>query len=413
MSPIVVAAEVLPGPGGFVLIGLGAFVLPLIARSIRVPGVVLEILYGLVLGPEVLDWISSSSSDASFIQILAELGLLLLMFLAGFEVDFSRLERQGAGPLLAGFSVFAATVVAAWFGLELLSPVSTDQHVFLTLLISAASLGIVIPALRGTGRTGTTLGQLTIVTAVQAEFLSAAAIVVFGVWYTEGFGISLLGVPALFAIIVVSLFVLRRLAWWFPERFERLFARNDPDEIGIRSSLALLLVFVGITEALQIEPILGAFLAGAMFAYVFRETGELEARLNGLAYGFFIPVFFINVGVNFPLGELGDGSVLGKAVALIAIAVAVKLVPALILTIRGLSLREAVASGVLLSGQLSVIIALAEFGVELDLIDEGLEAGAILLVGVTAILSPIVFRLLAPPVDVDPAPGSESGGPGP
>lgn len=381
------------------LIGLGAFTLPLVARRIGVPAIVLEIIYGLLLGPEVLDWISAASTDARFIQILAELGLFLLMFLAGFEIDFEGLERQGPGPVLTGLVMFGLIVAAAWFGFGLLDLDSTDQRIFLTLLTSAASLGIVIPALRETRRTGTRLGQLTIVIGVEAEFLSAAAIVAFGVWFQEGFGLGLLAVPALFGIMAVALFVLRRVSWWYPERFQRLFATEDPDELGIRATLALLFVFVGLTQALRIEPILGAFMAGALFAYVFRETGELEARLTGIAYGFFIPVFFINVGVNFPLGELGDTSVLGKALLLIAVAIAIKVIPALLLALRGFSLREALASGVLLAGQLSVIIALAGFGVELGLIDEGLEAGAILLVGVTAIGSPILFRLLAPPLE--------------
>jgi Kef-type K+ transport system membrane component KefB len=390
------AAPFLPGAGGFVLIGIGAFTLPLAARRIGLPAVVLEILYGLLLGPEVLDWISSASSDARFIEILAELGLFLLMFLAGFEVDFERLERQGPGPVLTGLAIFGVILGAAWFGFGLIDPESTDQRIFLTLLTSAASLGIVVPALRATGRSRTRLGQLTIVIAVEAEFLSAAAIVGFGVWVQEGFGPGLLSIPALFVIMAVSLFVLRRLSWWYPERFERLFASHDPDELGIRATLALLFVFIGIAEALKIEPILGAFMAGALFAYVFRDTGDLEARLSGIAYGFFIPVFFINVGVNFPLGELGDGSVLGKALALIGIAIAIKLVPAMLLMLRKFTFREALSSGVLLAGQLSVIIALAEFGVQIGVIDEGLEAGAILLVGVTAIASPIVFRFLAP-----------------
>jgi Kef-type K+ transport system membrane component KefB len=397
------AAPLLPGAGGFVLIGVGAFALPLLARRIKVPAIVLEILYGLLLGPELLDLISASSSDARFIEILAELGLLLLMFLAGFEIDFERLEQQGPGPVLTGLGVFAGILVAAWFGFGLLEPVSTDQRIFLTLLTSAASLGIVIPALRDTGRSGTRLGQLTIVIGVEAEFLSAAAIVAFGVWFREGFGPGLLAVPALFAVLAVALVVLRRLSWWYPERFERLFSSHDPDELGIRATLALLFVFVGIAVALRIEPILGAFMAGALFAYVFRDTAQLETRLGGVAFGFFIPIFFINVGVNFPLGELADGSVLGKALALIGVAIAIKLVPSLLLVLRGFTLREALASGVLLAGQLSVIIALAEFGVQLGLIDEGLEAGAILLVGVTAVLSPIVFRLLAPPLETEEA----------
>jgi len=208
--------------------------------------------------------------------------------------------------------------------------------------------------------------------------------------------------------MLTVLAVLRRLAWWRPERFERLFAESDPDEMGIRASLALLFVFVGLSLALGVEPILGAFLAGLVFAYVFRNIGHLESRLSGFAYGFFIPVFFINVGIGFPVARLGEPGVLTRALSLIGIAVIVKLVPSLLLVLRGLSIRESLGSGVLLAGQLSVIIALAEFGVELGVLDAGLEAGAILLVGVTAIMSPIVFRWLSPPLEeaTEPADGT-------
>ena len=84
------------------MIGIGAFTLPMVARRFGLPAVVLEILFGLLLGPEVLNIIQASSADNEFIVLLAELGLFLLMFLAGFEVDFERLERQGSGPIHHG-----------------------------------------------------------------------------------------------------------------------------------------------------------------------------------------------------------------------------------------------------------------------------------------------------------------------
>jgi Kef-type K+ transport system membrane component KefB len=395
---VVLASEVLPGAAPILLIGLGAFALPLVAGRLKLPAVVLELVFGLLIGPVFLI-VETGSTDAEFIELLAELGLLLLMFLAGFEIDFERLERQGAGPLITGGGLFAAFLFAAWFGFGLLGPESTNQRVFLTLLTSAASLGIVIPALRTTGRSGTRQGQLTIVTAIIAEFGSATAIVFFGVVVASGGGWRLLSVPALFIAMAAVLAVLHRVAWWYPERFERLFAQDDPDEMGIRASLALLFIFVGLSLALGVEPILGAFLAGALFAYVFRNIEELETRLAGFSYGFFIPVFFINVGIGFPLSQLSEPGVLGRALGLIAIAIAIKLGPALLLAVRGLSIRESLGAGVLLAGQLSVIIALAEFGVELGVLDEGLEAGAILLVGVTAILSPILFRWVSPPLE--------------
>lgn len=404
MIDTAILGSVLPSAAPIILIGIGAFTLPLIANRLNLPAVVLELVFGLIIGP-ILLVVQTGTPDAEFVELLAELGLLLLMFLAGFEIDFERLEKQGPGPLITGSALFGLMLAAGWFGFGLLNPSSTNERIFLTLLMSAASLGIVIPALRSTGRSGSKQGQLTIVTAIIAEFGSATAIVFFGVIVASGGGWRLLSVPVLFAVMAAVLFVMRRAAWWYPERFERLFAHDDPDELGIRASLALLFVFVGISLALGVEAILGAFLAGALFAYVFRNIEELEARLSGFSYGFFIPVFFINVGIGFPLEQLGEPGVLTRAIALIGIAVAIKVLPALLLTLRGLSVPESLGSGVLLAGQLSVIIALAEFGVELGVLDEGLEAGAILLVGVTAIFSPIVFRWLSPPLETqEPAP---------
>lgn len=392
------AAEVLPGALTFVVIGVGAFLLPLIARRIRVPAVVLEILYGLLIGPAALGIIGSETVAEGFLLVLAELGLLLLMFLAGFEIDFARLEREGSRPIVFGLIFYGLIVAVAWVGFGFVGLESVEQQVFMTLLVSAAALGVIVPVLRSGNRVSTRQGQAIIVIGVLAEFLAATGIVVFSVWIRDGFGLTLLAVPLFLVIGVIALVAMRRLAWWYPERAEQLFTGHDPDEMGIRASLALLFVFVGLSLALGIDPILGAFFAGAMFAYVFRNTGELETRLAGFAYGFFVPIFFIAVGVRFPVDALRDREVLALAFAVIVVAIAAKVLPSPLLMVRGLSLRDSLSSGVLLAGQLSVIIALAEVGVQIGVIDEGLEAGAILLVGVTAVLSPIVFRAMSPPL---------------
>jgi Kef-type K+ transport system membrane component KefB len=287
-------------------------------------------------------------------------------------------------------------VSLAWLGLGYVGLSSTNERVFLTLLVSAASVGIIVPALRAANRSASQQGQITLVIGILAEFLAATAIIVFAVWVKSGWGIELLAVPLFVSILLVALWLMRSLAWWYPERAERLFTGDDPDELGIRFSLALLFVFVGLALALGMDPILGAFMAGAMFAFVFRNSGDLEARLSGFSYGFLIPIFFISVGVQFPVDALSDTSVLVTALAIIAVAIGAKLVPAPLLMMRGLTLRDSLGAGVLLAGQLSVIIALAEVGIQIGVIDEGLAAGAVLLVGVTAILSPVLFRVLSP-----------------
>ena len=402
----VTAEAVLPDAITFIVIGFAAFLLPLFARVIRVPAVVLEILFGLIIGPQILGLIGSETASEGFVLVLAEIGLFLLMFLAGFEIDFTSLEREGRGPILFGLGFFASVVALAWLGLGFVDLASANERIYLTLLVSAASVGIIVPALRSANRTATLQGQITIVIGILSEFLAATGIIVFSVWYNTGWGIELLAVPVFVVVLVVSLWLVRSLAWWYPERAERLFTGQDPDELGIRFSLALLFVFIGVSLALGMDPILGAFMAGAIFAFVFRNPGDLEQRLSGFAYGFLIPIFFISVGIRFPLDALADTSVLVVAVSIIVVAISAKLIPAPLLMLRRLSLRESFGVGVLLAGQLSVIIALAEVGVQIGIISEGVSAGAVLVVGVTALLSPVVFKILSPPLGAKASSGS-------
>jgi Kef-type K+ transport system membrane component KefB len=394
------AEAILPSAVTFVVIGFAAFLLPLFARMIRVPAVVLEILFGLVIGPQVLGLIGSETASEGFVLVLAEIGLFLLMFLAGFEINFSSLEREGRGPILFGLGFYVVVVALSWLGLGFVELSSTSERLYLTLLVSASSVGIIVPALRSTRRTRTVQGQMAIVIGILAEFLAATGIIVFTVWFNTGWGIQLLAVPLFAIVLLVSLWVMRTLAWWYPERAERLFQGQDPDELGIRFSLALLFVFVGLSLSLGMDPILGAFMAGAIFAFVFRNPGDLEERLSGFAYGFLIPIFFISVGIRFPLDALADSSVLVAAITIIGVAIAAKLLPAPLLMLRRLPFRDAMGVGVLLAGQLSVIIALAEVGVQAEIISDGVAAGAVLIVGVTALLSPVVFKILSPPADI-------------
>ena len=299
--------------------------------------------------------------------------------------------------VLSGLALFGLFVGAGYVGVSLLDTSDLSSHLFLTLLLSAAALGLVVPTLRETRLTDSRLGQVVIIAGVFAEVLSLVGIVVLSVVEEAGgFGGRLLSIPLLLVVMLAVLVALRQAAWWYPERFEQLFRSDDPSEMGTRAALALLFIFVGLSALLDIEAILGAFLAGALFTFVFRQPGGLQEQLSGFSFGFFVPIFFINVGIEFPLDELSDPGVLGQALSLIAIAFVIKVVPSLALMARRFSLRESLAAGVLLAGQLSVIIALADLGLDLGLLSEGLRAGAIMLVAVSAIASPIGFRLLAP-----------------
>ncbi len=376
--------------GTVIIIAVAAFALPLVAGRMGPPAVVLEILFGILVGPSLLGLIHGSAG----MDYLAELGFLLLMFLSGFEIDFRRLERQGSSQILVGMLVFVLTMAAALQASRLLG-----LGPFVTLVLATTSVGIVVPTLRSARCTSTPLGQAILIAALLTDFLTLILATLFAMVRGQGIGWHLLNFPLLFLSFVMLLVALRRLAWWYPERFERLFDPEDPEEMGIRTCLFLMFVFVGISHLLDVEAILGAFLAGTCFGFVFRHRGQLERKMKGFSYGFLIPIFFIHVGVRFDVQSLMRPGVLGGALALLAAAAIVKIVAASALLLRGFSPRQVLAAGFLLSARLSLVIAVAEMGVRLGLLNRALEAQVVLLAVVSSIAAPTLFRAVMPPVE--------------
>jgi len=370
-----------------IVVALAAFILPLIAGRLRLPAVVLEILFGIAVGPSLLGLIHESEVMA----YLAELGFLLLMFLSGFEIDFGKLERQGPLQIFTGLGVFLLTLALAYQAAGFLG-----HGPFVTLILATTSVGLVVPTLRSTNRTSTSLGQAILISALIADLLTLIGATIYAMVVEGGMGWNLLRFPALFLGMAALLLFLKRLAWWYPEKVERMFVSDDPEEIGIRASLALMFVFVGLSHLLGVEAILGAFFAGAVFAMVFRHRGQLEQKLKGFSYGFLIPIFFIYVGVRFDVQALTQPGVLLGALALIGVAVGLKIFAASLLVLQRFSLREVLAAGTLLSARLSLVIAVAALGARLNLVDRQLESQVILLAIVTATVAPTLFRALAP-----------------
>lgn len=375
------------GSTSLIIIGIAAFALPALAGWIRVPAVVLEILFGILVGP-VLGWIHGTE----LLDQIGELGLLMLMFLAGFEIDFAALRRGGTGPVVQALTVFGGTLAlsflaAAWLGLP----------IFYGPVLATTSAALVLPSLRTTGLLNGSLGQAILVAAVVADLVTLLVVAEITIWARDGFGIELINGPLLLIAVVLVLRVLKLLLWWHPLRVGRLFRKDDPDEMGIRGALALLLIFVGLSTVLDVEPILAAFLAGGVFALLFQPPESLRHQLSGLSWGFLIPIFFINVGLRFDVDALSNREALTQAGVIIVVALLVKFLPAMLYMLWGFSLRAAAAAGFLLSARLSLVVAVATVGLELGLLNEQDRAIAVMIAAVTSVLCPILFRRLVGP----------------
>ncbi len=234
-------------------------------------------------------------------------------------------------------------------------------------------------------------------TAVIADFATMLLITVAVAIISHGLTSEIL----LIALLFVAFFLMYR----FGAVFNRVAAlRRTMEELShataqikVRAAFAVMLAFVALAQSLGSEIILGAFLAGAIIGLLrTADDAELGHQLEAIGYGFFIPIFFIKVGVEFNLPAL-----LGSPGALLLVpfillgAIVVKMIPALTFLLN-FSLREALAGGVLLSARLSLIIAAAAIGTRLGVIGESVNAAIILVAVVTVTTAPLIFIRLMP-----------------
>jgi Kef-type K+ transport system membrane component KefB len=385
-----------------------AFLVPLLLSSVRgrlaVPIVVGEIVAGMIVGGSGFGWVVPEHGALS---LLKELGFVLLMFLSGMEIDFRGLRRtdphQAAQqpawrPLPLAILNFGTTLLlAAAFAWGLQWIGATTDPWMMGLILSTTALGVVVPILKEAGLNQTLFGQTILLATVIADFVTMFLISILVAVISRGLTAEIL--------LVFLLFV----AFFFAARFGSFLSRIEPlqriieelshatAQIKVRAAFSTLLIFVVLAEKLGIEIIVGAFLAGAIVALLRTpEDRELSSQLEAIGFGFFIPIFFIMVGVDFDLPALlsSTGALLSVPLLLIA-AIAVKIIPALVFRFNH-TWREAFAAGILMCPRLSLIIAAAAIGEKLGIIDESVNAAIVLVAIVTVTASPLAFLRVFP-----------------
>jgi Kef-type K+ transport system membrane component KefB len=359
---------------------------PAIAVRLRLPAAVMLILAGLACGPAGLRLLEDTPS----VGLLSELGFLILMFVAGMEIDFDALRRAGPrGLLLPTFAVFLFIGVAAAFGIW------HHLSVIELIAVSASSVGMPLAVLQESGQLQKPLGRHVLLTASLGEFVSILAITGYELFAEEATFthrmLKLAKVIALFVLSALAIRWARAAVWWRPEPFRRLLRHHDVAEFGVRTGLLIMFAFVVVAAMLGVEAILGAFIAGALVAFVLREKSTLESKISALGHGLFIPIFFIVVGVRFNPRVLTAEAV-REALFFAAVVGAVKIVPTLISSPRELDLRARFAAGALLAAPLTLLVAIASIGRRLGTIDPKREATFLLLALVLSVGFPIIFR---------------------
>ena len=386
-----------------------AFVVPLVLarfKNLNLPVVVGEILAGVLVGRSGLRLVEV---DDPVLELLAELGFVFLMFLSGMEINFSRLGQSRAGgaaggrrqwgPLPLGGLSFAITLaLATGFGLAFARAGLVRNPWMLALILSTTSLGVVMPVLKEGGLITGRFGQTLMIAAMIADFATMLLITVLVAVLSSGLSPEILLIGVLFVLFFLMVYFGRFFFQRIPgvrRVIEEL--SHTSTQIKVRFAFALMLIFVALSEALGTELILGAFLAGAVLSLLRAPAdADLGFKLEAIGFGFFIPIFFVMVGVRLNLSALsGSPQALLLVPLLLGAAVVVKLLPALVFRL-GFTWRETVSAGVLLSARLSLIIAASAIGLRLGVIGEPVNAAIILVAILTVTLSPLLFNRLMP-----------------
>ncbi|WP_027179601.1 cation:proton antiporter [Maridesulfovibrio bastinii] len=368
---------------GLFIIAMAAALLPGISRRIGLPSSVGEILFGVVIGRSFL----GLEMEGDWLPFLAHLGFLVLMFQAGMEIDFKLLKGQGRKAMGFHGMLFGLTIIIAW-----LCAVFLSQSVFIALVLSTTSLGLVMPILKESGIQSSDFGQRVLIAATIADFITLLGITFYVLWMQKGVGIDLLIPLPLFVAFAVLLWSARLWAWWNPEKAEKLLLTETLQEQGVRVSLALLFLFICLSEIVHLEPVLGAFMGGCILSFVLRKKENLESKISVIGFGFLIPMFFINVGMGFEIQNILTPERIFFTMQLFAASLLVKFVPCLIFPLWGMKLSEGLRAGALLSSRLSLIIAAAAVGLQEGYINIQTKDSIILLALVTCITGPVLFN---------------------
>ena len=389
--------------GGLAIVAAAALAAPAalgLFPRIRLPAIVLEIVLGIVIGPQVLGWVSIDTP----IEVMSLLGLAFLLLLAGLEVDYERFRGRPLRLTALGYAVSFG--LALLIGLALHAGGLVKSPLLIGIALSATSLGIVIPVLKDAGQVGTPFGQLVVAAASIAEIASIVLLSLFfsGEASDIGAKLVLLGLFALFVLAVGVAVLGAEQSMRISAALLRL--QDTTAEIRIRGSFLLLAVFVVLAERLGLEAILGAFLAGAIVKLVDRDQTmthpQFRQKLEAVGYGVFVPVFFVATGVRFELNALfANATNLARVPIFLTALLVARGLPALVY--KSLTTRtQTLAAALLQATSLSFLVVGGQIGVQLDLIRPAAYAALVAAGLLSVLLFPLAALTLLRPAEEEP-----------
>lgn len=357
-----------------------------------VPTAIAEIIVGIIVGSSGFN-IVVSTHDLTF---LSNLGVTLLMFLSGMEINFDLLQRKNnpkaksqAGktvdPLPTALTAFAGIVIMAFILAYVLKLISLFSNIVLAAIIfMTVALGVVIATLKEKDILGRPIGQTVLLTAVLGEVIPLLLLTI----YASVNGGNAEQLWLIILLFVAAIFLLRRFKQpylWFSK------VTKATTQLDIRLAFFLIFALVTVAERVGAENILGAFLAG-MVMKLLEPSEATKDKLTSIGYGFFIPIFFIMTGVGLNLKSLFAHPSSLMLLPVLVIFLFLAKAPVVLIYMRYFEKKNAFAGGFLTATTITIVLPTLQVARKLHAITSTQSDVFILAAVIVCIVSPIVFN---------------------
>ncbi len=366
------------------ILGLASIVAPWIARKSGIPCVVIEIIIGVLLGQSILGAVDINSE---WVDFLFNFGLIYLLFLAGLEVEMDFLKKGGKDSLIIGS---LATLVPFTLGYLLGLGLGVYPEL-IGVISSTTSVGIVLPTItemKIADGGSNSFYKLTLGATAVSDMLSMFILAMVIQETSPRLDTVIMAILAL--ILIYPSYKAVKL---YSKVVHRLSDMEEKYHFSSRLSMVLMVVFTYLAESAGVHGVVGAFFAGIIISELIESVDYLLKNLAAFGYSLFIPMFFLITGSKIDLFSVVAGGNLILIVGLVLVSLIGKVL-GVYFPAKGVGIgkREAFSMGIIMWAKLSLVIAAAEAGFRIGLIDIGTYSTIVIYALITVFLSPSIFK---------------------
>ncbi len=357
---------------------------PFLARKFSIPSAACEIIAGIILFNLII------TTTPEWFLLLKEIGFLYLMFMAGMELDLRTVLKNKSKLTYYSLICLLPFIIMPFMFTLLGLPL------YLGIAVAAVSAGVNIPVLKESGFLRTNTGKIIIAVVLSGEMLTIAIITVIDVYHSHGLTFTAFFSGLKLVVVLVAavglLKILHLTAWWNPEWIEKVLDSEDPVEEGIRIVIAIAFAGAVLAAAQGVKPMLGSFMAGVVFSYVFRSKSRFDEKISAVGFGFFTPFFFIGIGAAFDLSvflsikNIAHGLFLALMIFISHLSVFV------FSRFISLNIRDALNTALMLSCSLPMIVVTGDLGLRMGFLSAETNSMLVLAAIIASIACPAFFR---------------------